>query len=155
MILVVECFCLFVMVGLVVLVLVLVGCGDILESFGGLIMGSIYLIKYVCGVLVFDVQMVKVVVEVIFVEVDWQMFIYCDDFLVLCFNVLLVQFCMELLLLMLELLCYGGELLEQSQGVFDMIVELLMNFWGFGLQVWVEKVFSVEQIVVVCCDVGY
>lgn len=39
---------------------------------------------------------------------------------------------------MLELLRYGGELSEQSQGAFDMTVEPLMNLWGFGPQARVE-----------------
>ena len=56
---------------------------------------------------------------------------------------------------MLELLRYGGELSEQSQGAFDMTVEPLMNLWGFGPQARVEKVPSTEQIAAARRDVGH
>lgn len=80
---------------------------------------------------------------------------YRDDSLVSRFNALPAQSCMELPPPMLELLRYGGELSEQSQGAFDMTVEPLMNLWGFGPQARVEKVPSAEQIAAARRDVGH
>lgn len=132
--------------GLAALALVLAGCGDTLESFAGPTMGSTYSIKYVRGASAPDVQTAKAAVEAILAEVDRQMSTYRDDSLVSRFNALPAQSCMELPPPMLELLQYGGELSEQSQGAFDMTVEPLMNLWGFGPQARVEKVPSAEQI---------
>lgn len=143
------------MAGLAALALVLAGCGDTLESFGGPTMGSTYSIKYVRGASAPDVQTAKAAVEAILAEVDRQMSTYRDDSLVSRFNALPAQSCMELPLPMLELLRYGGELSEQSQGAFDMTVEPLMNLWGFGPQARVEKVPSAEQIAAVRRDVGH
>ncbi|EPK5776497.1 thiamine biosynthesis protein ApbE [Pseudomonas aeruginosa] len=141
--------------GLAALALVLAGCGDTLESFGGPTMGSTYSIKYVRGASAPDVQTAKAAVEAILAEVDRQMSTYRDDSLVSRFNALPAQSCMELPPPMLELLRYGGELSEQSQGAFDMTVEPLMNLWGFGPQARVEKVPSAEQIAAARRDVGH
>lgn len=143
------------MAGLAALALVLAGCGDTLESFGGPTMGSTYSIKYVRGASAPDVQTAKAAVEAILAEVDRQMSTYRDDSLVSRFNALPAQSCMELPPPMLELLRYGGELSEQSQGAFDMTVEPLMNLWGFGPQARVEKVPSAEQIAAARRDVGH
>ena len=143
------------MAGLAALALVLAGCGDTLESFGGPTMGSTYSVKYVRGASAPDVQTAKAAVEAILAEVDRQMSTYRDDSLVSRFNALPAQSCMELPPPMLELLRYGGELSEQSQGAFDMTVEPLMNLWGFGPQARVEKVPSAEQIAAVRRDVGH
>lgn len=105
------------MAGLAALALVLAGCGDTLESFGGPTMGSTYSIKYVRGASAPDVQTAKAAVEAILAEVDRQMSTYRDDSLVSRFNALPAQSCMELPLPMLELLRYGGELSEQSQEI--------------------------------------
>lgn len=118
-------------------------------------MGSTYSIKYVRGASAPDVQTAKAAVEAILAEVDRQMSTYRDDSLVSRFNALPAQSCMELPPPMLELLRYGGELSEQSQGAFDMTVEPLMNLWGFGPQARVEKVPSAEQIAAVRRDVGH
>lgn len=84
------------MAGLAALALVLAGCGDTLESFGGPTMGSTYSIKYVRGASAPDVQTAKAAVEAILAEVDRQMSTYRDDSLVSRFNALPAQSCMEL-----------------------------------------------------------
>ena len=58
------------MAGLAALALVLAGCGDTLESFGGPTMGSTYSVKYVRGASAPDVQTAKAAVEAILAEVD-------------------------------------------------------------------------------------
>jgi thiamine biosynthesis lipoprotein len=46
----------------------------------------------------------------------------------------------------LELVRFGGELSEQSEGAFDLTLEPLLDLWGFGPQSRGEQVPSTEQI---------
>ena len=103
------------MAGLAALALVLAGCGDTLESR-----------RPDHGQHLFDQVRArrlgarrpdgKAAVEAILAEVDRQMSTYRDDSPGLAFHALPAQSCMELPPPMLELLRYGGELSEQSQG---------------------------------------
>lgn len=72
----------------------------------------------------------------------------------LCFN----QYCfVELFVVLDEILLVVNEVLrlgELSDGVFDVIVGLLVNFWGFGLIMCFEIIFSEEDVVVVREYVG-
>lgn len=116
------------------LALVLAGCGDTLESFGGPTIGSTHPIKYMRGASMPDAQTMRTAVEVILAEVDRQVSAHRDDFLISRFNVPPTQSYIGLPPPMPKLLRYNDELSGQNQDAFDMTVEPPVDLRGFGPQ---------------------
>jgi thiamine biosynthesis lipoprotein len=143
--------------GLVVVAmgLLLAGCGDKVESFGGPTMGSTYSVKYVRSYGGPDPQQVQAKVEALLAEVDEQMSTYRADSLISRFNDLPAESCMQLPQTMLDLVRYGDRLSKESDGAFDLTVEPLMDLWGFGPHGRGERVPSAEDITQVRQQVGY
>lgn len=137
------------------LAILLVGCGEHVETFGGPTMGSSYTIKYVrtsSGPSPSDVQSR---VEAVLREVDEQMSTYRKDSLVSRFNQLPAQSCMPLPQGMLGLVSYASELSEGSQGAYDLTVEPLMNLWSFGPDAQGERVPNAAEIAEARQHIGY
>lgn len=134
--------------------LLLAGCGDRLEQFGGPTMGSSYSVKYVRSASGPTVEQARGEVEGILAEIDRQMSTYRADSEVERFNALPAGRCMALPAPMLELVTFAGELSKDSSGAFDMTVEPLLNLWGFGPQSRGEQVPSAEAIAQVRAQVG-
>lgn len=112
--------------------LLLSGCGDSLEQFGGPTMGSTYTVKYVRAYGQPKVDEVRPQVEAILAEVDEQMSTYREDSLISRFNRLPANQCMTLPDSMLTLVDYGLALSRLSDGAFDLTLEPLLDLWGFG-----------------------
>lgn len=134
--------------------LLLAGCGDRLEQFGGPTMGSSYSVKYIRSASGLSVDQARNEVEGILAEVDRQMSTYRADSEVERFNALPAGSCMTLPAPMLELVSFAGELSKSSDGAFDMTVEPLLNLWGFGPQSRGDQVPSAEAIAAVKTEVG-
>lgn len=134
--------------------LLLAGCGDRLEQFGGPTMGSSYSVKYVRSASGPSVEQARNEVEGILAEIDQQMSTYRADSEVERFNALPAGSCMALPASMLELVSFAGELSKDSAGAFDMTVEPLLNLWGFGPQSKGDQVPSAEAIAAAKADVG-
>ncbi|MFZ6048845.1 FAD:protein FMN transferase [Pseudomonas sp. CR3202] len=134
--------------------LLLAGCDDRLEQFGGPTMGSSYSVKYVRGASGPAVEQARGEVEGILAEVDLQMSTYRADSVVERFNALPAGSCMALPAQMLELVRFAGELSRESGGAFDITLEPLLNLWGFGPQSRGDQVPGGEAIAAVMADVG-
>jgi thiamine biosynthesis lipoprotein len=124
----------------------LAGCGEKVEEFGGPTMGSHYSLKYVAGEGTPGPAALKAEVEGLLVEVDWQMSTWRADSDLSEFNRLPAGSCRQMPAAVLELVRFGGELSEQSEGAFDLTLEPLLDLWGFGPQSRGEQVPSTEQI---------
>jgi len=133
----------------------LAGCGDSLEQFGGPTMGSSYSVKYVRSASGPSVEQARGEVEGILAEIDRQMSTYRADSDVERFNALPAGSCMALPAPMLELVAFGDSLSAQSDGAFDMTLEPLLNLWGFGPQSRGDQVPSAETIAAARADVGH
>jgi thiamine biosynthesis lipoprotein len=138
-----------------VMTLLLAGCGDNVESFGGPTMGSTYSVKYVRSHGGPDPEQVQARIEALLTEVDEQMSTYRADSLVSRFNDLPAQSCMHLPQPMLDLVRYGDQLSKESDGSFDLTVEPLMDLWGFGPHGKGERVPSAKDIAQAHHNVGF
>ena len=125
---------------LIVLLVVLSGCGQSVERFGGPTMGSSYTVQYVPTGQSPDAAKLKAEVDAILASLDEQFSTYRDDSVVSRFNAQPAGACMVLPADMLALWRYGEALSQQSGGAFDLTVEPLMNLWGFGPQSRSEQV---------------
>ncbi|MHC5349995.1 FAD:protein FMN transferase [Metapseudomonas furukawaii] len=134
--------------------LLLAGCGERLEQFGGPTMGSSYSVKYVRGASGPSVERARGEVEGILAEIDRQMSTYRADSDVERFNALPSGSCVALPAPMLELVAFAGELSKDSDGAFDMTLEPLLNLWGFGPQSRGDQVPGAEAIAEVRARVG-
>ncbi|BAN47865.1 FAD:protein FMN transferase [Metapseudomonas resinovorans] len=134
--------------------LLLAGCGETLEQFGGPTMGSSYSVKYVRGASGPSVEQARGEVEGILAEIDRQMSTYRNDSEVERFNALPAGSCLALPGPMLELVAFAGQLSKDSDGAFDMTVEPLLNLWGFGPQSRGDQVPSPEAIAAAKAVVG-
>ncbi|HEX8545088.1 MAG TPA: FAD:protein FMN transferase [Pseudomonas sp.] len=141
--------------GGVLLIALLTGCGERIETFDGPTMGSTYSIKYVRDLSGPSPRQVKVKVEALLQQVDEQMSTYRKDSLVSRFNQLPAQSCMTLPDSMLGLVSYGSQLSEDSQGAYDLTVEPLMNLWGFGPDAHRERVPLPAEIAQVLTQIGH
>ncbi|AOE84695.1 FAD:protein FMN transferase [Pseudomonas sp. TCU-HL1] len=134
--------------------LLLAGCGDRLEQFGGPTMGSSYSVKYVRSASGPSVEQARHEVEGILAEIDQQMSTYRADSEVERFNALPAGSCMALPASMLELVSFASDLSKDSDGAFDMTVEPLLNLWGFGPQSRGNQVPSADAIAAAKVGVG-
>ncbi|WP_256657812.1 FAD:protein FMN transferase [Pseudomonas sp. 2FG] len=135
--------------------LLVAGCGDQVEQFGGPTMGSSYSIKYVRSAQAPAVEQVQPAVEAILAEVDRQMSTYRGDSAVSRFNDLPANSCQAMPGPVLELVRVGEGLAQASAGAFDLTVEPLLDLWGFGPQSRGERVPSAEQVAQVRKLVGH
>lgn len=143
--------------GLVILIATLSGCGngDAMEGFGGPTMGSTYSIKYLRHPGLPAPADVRVEVEKILAEVDRQMSTYRSDSDIERFNDLPANRCQTMPAPVLELVRFGEQLSEQSEGSYDLTVEPLLNLWGFGPQAREEKVPTDQALAEARQRVGY
>lgn len=124
----------------------LAGCGEKIEQFGGPTMGSHYSLKYLAGKGTPEPTALKAEVDGLLAEVDKQMSTWRSDSDLSEFNRLPAQSCRVMPADVLELLRAGDELSTESEGAFDLTLEPLLDLWGFGPQARGEKVPSAEQI---------
>ncbi|MDT4846017.1 FAD:protein FMN transferase [compost metagenome] len=134
--------------------LLLAGCGDRLEQFGGPTMGSSYSVKYLRGASGPSVAQARGEVEAILAEIDRQMSTYRADSEVERFNTLPAGACMALPAPMLELVAFAGQLWRDSGGAFDITVEPLLDLWGFGPQSRGDRVPDAQTLAATLSDVG-
>ncbi|WP_410017339.1 FAD:protein FMN transferase [Pseudomonas sp. 14P_8.1_Bac3] len=126
-----------------------------MEGFGGPTMGSTYSIKYLRHPGLPAPADVRVEVEKILAEVDRQMSTYRSDSDIERFNDLPANRCQTMPAPVLELVRFGEQLSEQSEGSYDLTVEPLLNLWGFGPQAREEKVPTDQALAEARQRVGY
>lgn len=135
----------------------LAGCwfpDETLETFMGPTMGSTYTIKYVRADGAPDVVKAQAEVEAILAEVDLQMSTYRSDSLIEGFNQAAAG-CQAMPEPVLELVRYGEQLAQRSEGAFDLTVEPLLNLWGFGPQSRGQRIPSDDELTAVRAEYGY
>lgn len=120
----------------------LAGCGETIEEFGGPTMGSHYSVKYLAGKGTPEPAALKAEVDGLLSEVDKQMSTYRSDSDLSEFNRLPANSCRAMPPAVLELVRAGDELSRESEGAFDLTLEPLLNLWGFGPQARGETVPS-------------
>ncbi|WP_027896812.1 FAD:protein FMN transferase [Zestomonas thermotolerans] len=140
---------------LLMLGLVLTGCGRPVEEFGGPTMGSRYSLKYLAGGGVPERARLKAEVEAILAEVDAQFSTWRSDSWVSRFNQLPAGACAAAPATVRALVRFGAELAERSEGAFDLTVEPLRELWGFGPQSRGERVPSAQEIAAARTQIGY
>ncbi|WP_043310060.1 FAD:protein FMN transferase [Pseudomonas sp. ML96] len=136
------------------LILLLSGCGDTLQEFGGPTMGSRYSLKYVQTAGVPPREQLQAEVQGILAEVDRQMSTWRADSELSRFNRLPAGACMPMPAPVLELVRFGEELSASSAGAFDLTVQPLMELWGFGAQSRGQRVPAAEEIAAVMPLIG-
>lgn len=124
----------------------LAGCGEKIEEFGGPTMGSHYSLKYVAGEGTPEPATLKAEVEGLLAEVDQQMSTWRADSDLSEFNRLPAGSCRAMPAPVLELVRFGEQLSADSDGAFDLTLEPLLDLWGFGPQSRGERVPTVEEI---------
>ena len=124
----------------------LAGCGDRIEEFGGPTMGSHYSLKYLAGEGTPEPAALQAEVEGLLAEVDKQMSTWRSDSDLSEFNRLPARSCRAMPPAVLELVRAGDALSAESEGAFDLTLEPLLDLWGFGPQSRGERVPSAEEI---------
>ncbi|HSX71750.1 MAG TPA: FAD:protein FMN transferase [Pseudomonas sp.] len=133
----------------------LAGCGEKIEEFGGPTMGSHYSLKYLAGEGTPSPQALKAEVDGLLAEVDAQMSTWRADSDLSQFNRLPAGSCRAMPASVLELVRFGETLSGKSEGAFDLTLEPLLDLWGFGPKSRGEAVPSAEQIAAVQSNVGH
>ncbi|WP_256662114.1 FAD:protein FMN transferase [Pseudomonas sp. F(2018)] len=136
------------------LILLLSGCGDALQEFGGPTMGSHYSLKYVQAEGVPPRERLQAEVEGMLAEIDRQMSTWRADSDLSRFNRLPAGACMAMPESVLQLVGFGAQLSAGSEGAFDLTVQPLMDLWGFGAQSRGRRVPAAEEIAVVLPVIG-
>ncbi|MCK9534956.1 MAG: FAD:protein FMN transferase [Pseudomonas sp.] len=126
-----------------------------IEELSGPTMGSTFTIKYVYNATTPAADAVGVEVQSILDEVDRQMSTYRLDSNIARFNQSPVNTCMPMPQPVLDLVQYGIELSQLSDGAFDLTLGPLLNLWGFGPQARGKQVPSAEAIAQAKAKVGY
>ncbi len=124
----------------------LAGCGEKIEEFGGPTMGSHYSLKYVAGEGTPEPAVLKADVEALLAEVDQQMSTWRADSDLSEFNRLPAGSCRAMPAPVLELVRFGERLSADSGGAFDLTLEPLLDLWGFGPHSRGERVPTEEEI---------
>ena len=135
--------------------LLLTGCGEQIEEFGGPTMGSHYSLKYVAGEGVADSAVLKAEVDGLLAEVDQQMSTWRADSDLSLFNRLPAGGCRAMPAPVLGLVRAGEQLSAESDAAFDLTIQPLLDLWGFGAQSRGERVPSAEQIAAARVNVGH
>ncbi|HSC82621.1 MAG TPA: FAD:protein FMN transferase [Pseudomonas sp.] len=135
--------------------MLLAGCTEPVEEFGGPTMGSHYSLKYVAGANTPVPSEVQRAVEQILGEVDQQMSTWRADSAVSRFNQLPAGSCQAMPAAVLELVRFGEQLSVASDGAFDLTVQPLLELWGFGAQARGMQVPSAAQIAAARANTGY
>lgn len=141
--------------GIAVLLLLLGGCSDPIETLSGPTMGSQYSLKYVAGRGVPQVAVVKVEVERMLGEVDQQMSTWRADSDISRFNQLPAGQCLGMPEPVLKLVRFGEQMSRESDGAFDLTVAPLLNLWGFGPQSRRQQVPGPKEIAAVLARTGH
>lgn len=124
----------------------LAGCGDKIEEFGGPTMGSHYSLKYLAGKGTPEPAALKADVEGLLAEVDKQMSTWRADSDLSQFNRLPAGSCRAMPAAVLDLVRFGEQLAADSDGAFDLTIEPLLDLWGFGPQSRGEQVPTAGEI---------
>ena len=141
-----------------ILVVTLSGCesnAERIEVLSGPTMGSTYTIKYVYHATTPAADAVGVAVQNILDEVDRQMSTYRLDSDLARFNQSPANTCMTMPQPVLDLVQYGDQLSQLSDGAFDLTLTPLLNVWGFGPQSRAKTVPSAEDIATAKAQTGY
>ena len=133
----------------------LAGCGEKIEEFGGPTMGSHYSLKYLAGEGTPEPAALKAEVEDLLAEVDQQMSTWRADSDLSAFNRLPAGSCRAMPAPVLELVRFGERLSADSAGAFDLTLEPLLDLWGFGPQSRGERVPTAEEIAEVRQRIGH
>lgn len=140
---------------LALLALILSGCGEQVLEFGGPTMGSTYSVKYLRGSKGPALSEAKAATEAILAEVDEQLSTYRSDSWVSKFNALPANSCQVMPAQVLQLVRFGEQLSQESDGAFDLTLEPLLDLWGFGPQSRGEQVPTAAQIAEVRERIGH
>lgn len=135
--------------------LLLAGCGEKIEEFGGPTMGSHYSLKYLAGDASPAPAALKVEVEALLAQVDQQMSTWRSDSDLSEFNRLPAGSCRVMPAAVLELVRIGEQLSLDSGGAFDLTVSPLLDLWGFGPQSRAERVPTAGEIAAARVNVGH
>jgi thiamine biosynthesis lipoprotein len=135
--------------------LLLAGCGEKIEEFGGPTMGSHYSLKYLAGDASPAPAALKVEVEALLAQVDQQMSTWRSDSDLSEFNRLPAGSCRVMPAALLELVRIGEQLSLDSGGAFDLTVSPLLDLWGFGPQSRAERVPTAGEIAAARVNVGH
>ena len=141
-----------------IFVVTLSGCesnAERIEVLSGPTMGSTYTIKYVHNTTTPAADAVGVAVQNILDEVDRQMSTYRLDSDLARFNQSPANTCMTMPQPVLDLVQYGDQLSQLSDGAFDLTLTPLLNVWGFGPQSRAKTVPSAEDIATAKAQTGY
>lgn len=124
-----------------VVVFLFMGCDEVFEMvivlfvvqvLEGKMMGIFWWVSVV-GIDVKCVVELQIKIQIQFDVDDWLFFIYKNDFVLMCFNYLcsfVFWLVSEVMVdIVILVLCIGVKM----DGVMDIIVGLLVNLWGFGL----------------------
>ncbi len=133
----------------------LAGCGEKIEEFGGPTMGSHYSLKYLAGEGSPDPAALKAEVEALLAQVDQQMSTWRSDSELSEFNRLPAGSCRVMPDAVLTLVRAGEQLSRDSGGAFDLTVSPLLDLWGFGPQSRGERVPTAEEIAAARANVGH
>lgn len=139
----------------VILALLLVGCGEPVETLSGPTMGSQYSLKYVVNSAAAEPAQVQAEVQRLLAEIDAQMSTWRADSAVSIFNQLPAGSCQTMPEAVLQLVRYGESLSAASDGAFDLTLAPLLDLWGFGAQSRGREVPSAEQLARARASVGY
>ena len=134
--------------------LLLAGCGEQIETFGGPTMGSHYSLKYVPGSETPEPEALKVEVEALLGQIDEQLSTWRSNSSTSEFNLLPAGRCQVVPESMLELVAVGQQLSASSAGAFDLTLQPLLELWGFAYQSRAERVPTAEQIAAVRQNIG-
>ncbi|HHX33975.1 MAG TPA: FAD:protein FMN transferase [Gammaproteobacteria bacterium] len=140
------------------LVVTLSGCesnAERIEVLSGPTMGSTYTVKYVSSSSTPAADAVGVELQRILDEVDRQMSTYRLDSDIARFNQAPANTCMNMPQPVLDLVQYGYELAQISDGAFDLTLGPLLDVWGFGPQSRAKSVPSAEDIAAAKAQTGY
>ena len=135
--------------------ILLAGCGEKIEEFGGPTMGSHYSLKYLAGEGTPEPAALKAEVDGLLAEVDAQMSTWRVDSDLSRFNRLPADSCQVMPEAVLRLIHEGQLLSAESEGAFDLTVQPLLELWGFGAQSRGERLPSAEEVAAARQRVGH
>lgn len=133
------------------MVLVVCKSGVKIFDFLGFIMGMSYNVVVVDLICKVNEVEVKVQIELVLVLVNKQMLNWDLILEILCFNVKIDFGFMGIFMDFVKVMCVVEEVYIVSEGCFDIMMGLLIEFWGFGVNGVKYMVFDIEIVVVQVC----